>query len=98
MTPSDIDRVQTYLRRLLGSDRIAIVEPKRAGQTVEIMVGDEVIGTLHRDDEDGEVSYSAMLSILEEDLPPLPKAAAAPARPQKPVLVETRPLPAKRPR
>ncbi len=96
MTPSDIDRVQTYLRRLLGSDRITIVAPKRAGQTVEIMVNDEVLGTLHRDDEDGEVSYSAMLSILEEDLPP--KALAAPARPAKPVLVETRALPAKKPR
>ncbi|WP_431280979.1 DUF3126 family protein [Humitalea sp. 24SJ18S-53] len=101
MTPSDIDRVQTYLRRLLGSDRIQIVAPRRAGQTVEIMVNDEVIGTLHRDDEEGEVSYSAMLSILEEDLPPAPKslaAPAAPARQQKPVLVETRSLPAKKPR
>ncbi len=95
MTPSDIDRVQTYLRRLLGSDKIRIAAPRRAGQTVEIMVEDEVIGTLHRDDEDGEVSYSAMLSILEEDLPPI--ALAAPAKPQKPVLVETRALP-KRPR
>jgi hypothetical protein len=98
MTPSDIDRVQTYLRRILGSDRITIVAPRRAGQTVEIMVSDEVIGTLHRDDEDGEVSYSAMLSILEEDLPPKALAAPAPAKPQKPVLVETRSLPAKRPR
>jgi hypothetical protein len=69
MTPSDIDRVQTYLRKLLGSNRIRIVPPAKPGLSVEIAVEDEVIGTLHRDDEEGEVSYAVHLTILEEDLP-----------------------------
>jgi hypothetical protein len=77
MTPTDIDRVQTYLRRLLGTDRIRINAPLKPGLSVEVAVEDEVIGTLHRDDEEGEVSYSVMLTILEEDLPPAPKASAA---------------------
>ena len=75
MTPSDMARVQTYLRRLLGCDRIQVVAPVRAGLTVELAVDDEVIGTLYQDREDGEVSYSVHLTILEEDLPPAPKAA-----------------------
>ena len=50
-----------------------------AAVTVEVAVEDEVIGTLHRDTEDGEISYSVHLTILEEDLPPPPKAAARPA-------------------
>jgi hypothetical protein len=70
MTPSDIDRVQSYLRKLLGSNRIRIVPPAKPGLSVEIAVEDEVIGTLHRDDEEGEVSYAVHLTILEEDLPP----------------------------
>jgi hypothetical protein len=69
MTRSDCDRVQAYLRTLLGSQRVAVVLPKRAGASVEVTAGDEVIGTLHRDTDDGEVSYSVHLTILEEDLP-----------------------------
>ena len=77
MTRSDCERVQAYLRRLLGSDRLAVVMPKRTGLSVEVTAGDEVIGTLHRDTDDGEVSYSVHLTILEEDLPQVP---AKPAR------------------
>jgi hypothetical protein len=80
MTPSDIARVQAYLRRLLGSERITLVAPTRKGMSVEIAVQDEVIGTIHRDDEEGEVSYAVHLTILEEDLPPAPAAVAAPPR------------------
>jgi len=76
MTPTDISRVQTYLRRLLGSDRIRIIPPAKSGLSVEVAVEDEVIGTLHRDDDEGEVSYAVQLIILDEDLPPAPKAPA----------------------
>ena len=86
MTRSDMERVQTYLRRLLGSDRINVVPPAKPGLTVEIAVDDEVIGTLYEDREEGEVSYAVNLTILEEDLPPVPKASAsAPAtKPRRP--------------
>jgi len=43
--------------------------PEKPGQPVEVRVGPEFIGVLHRDDDEGEVSYSMMMSILEEDLP-----------------------------
>jgi len=70
MTPTDIARVETYLRRI---PKIGIVMPKRKGATVEVTVEGEFIGTLHRDEDDGEVSYSLTMTILEEDLPPAPK-------------------------
>ncbi|NKC34211.1 DUF3126 family protein [Falsiroseomonas selenitidurans] len=79
MKPSDIARVQAYLRRLLGSERITLLAPARPGLSVEVSVQDEVIGTVHRDDEEGEVSYSVMLTVLEEDLPP----ASAPTPPAR---------------
>lgn len=74
MKPTDIARVQAYLRKLFGNERIHIDTPKKAGATVEIRIGDEFIGTLHRDEEDGEISYSLQMVILDEDLPPAPKA------------------------
>ena len=70
MTPTDIARVQTYLRRLFGSERIKLVPPARKGMSVELAVDDEVIGTIHRDDEEGEVSFAVHITVLEEDLPP----------------------------
>jgi len=78
MTPTDITRLQTYLRRLFGSERIRIVPPARKGLSVEFAVEDEVVGTVHRDTEDGEVSYSVHLTILEEDLPAVARSADAP--------------------
>jgi len=78
MTPTDIARVQAYLRRILGSERVTLVPPARKGMSVEIAVSEEVIGTIHRDEDEGEVSYAVHITVLEEDLPPVP--AAGPAR------------------
>jgi hypothetical protein len=69
MTPNEIARVQDYLRRLFANDRIAIDPPARRNAPVEVRVGQEFIGVLHRDEEDGEVSYALQMTILAEDLP-----------------------------
>ena len=76
MNASDISRVQAYLRTLLGNDQVNVVAPPRKGATTELAVGREVIGTVHRDEDEGEVSFSINIIVLEEDLVP---AAAAPA-------------------
>jgi len=80
MTPTDIERLQTYLRKLFGSERIRIVPPLRKGLSVELAVNDETIGTVHQDTEDGETSYSIHLTVLEEDLPAVSRPAAPSAR------------------
>ena len=79
MTGAEIDRVQTYLRRLLGSDKLTIVPPLKPGFPIEVAVEGETIGTVDKDTDEGEISYAVTLTILDEDLPPLPKAAAKPA-------------------
>ncbi len=76
MQPADIARVETYLRKTLGTDRIRIIAPSSRSGSVEVWAADEFLGTLHRDEEDGEVSYAVQITVLEEDLPP----AAAPTR------------------
>lgn len=77
MTPIDIARVQSYLRATLGNDRIHIDPPKRKGASVEVRAGTEFLGTIHRDEEDGEVSFSLNIIILDEDLPAIAKAPTA---------------------
>ncbi|WP_142847919.1 DUF3126 family protein [Telmatospirillum sp. J64-1] len=70
MTPTEIARVEDYLRRTFANSRIGITPPAKRGAPVEVKLGSEFIGVLHRDEEEGEVSYSLLISILEEDLPP----------------------------
>jgi hypothetical protein len=76
MTPNEIARVQDYLRRTFGNDRITIVPPPKRGAPIEMLIGDEFIGVVHRDEDEGEVSYDLHITILSEDLPP---ASAVPA-------------------
>ena len=44
MTPTDIARVQTYLRRTLGNDRIVVEAPKRKGASIEVTVDKDFLG------------------------------------------------------
>lgn len=74
MNPSEIARVEAYLNATFGQTSIRVVPPKKRGGPVEVSIGNEFIGVLHRDDDEGEVSYSLMMTILEEDLPALAKA------------------------
>jgi hypothetical protein len=81
MTPNDVARVQDYLRRTFDNDRIAIDLPSKRGAPIEVRVADEFIGVLHRDDEDDDGSWSLVITILDEDLPPAsPVAPKPPAR------------------
>jgi hypothetical protein len=70
MTPNEIIRIQAYLRKVFANNRIAVEQPAKRGGPIEVLIGEEFIGTLHRDEEEGEVSYALTITILQEDLPP----------------------------
>ena len=69
ITLNEIARVQAFLRHTFSNNRIVIVPPAKPRAPVEVTVNDEFIGVLHRDEDEGEISYSLNISILEEDLP-----------------------------
>ena len=70
MTPNEIARVQEFLRRAFANERIIIDQPSRPNAPIEVRIAEEFIGVLYRDEEEGEVSYTFNVSILEEDLRP----------------------------
>ena len=68
MTRNEALKVKNYLRQLFDNPEIEVKSPAREGATTEIYIRDEFIGTVHRDDDEGEVSYDLNITILEEDL------------------------------
>ena len=60
-------RVESWLRATFSNQAIKITASKQ-NATPELWVSGEFVGTVHRDDEDGEVSYSVNIVVLEEDL------------------------------
>ena len=70
MTPTEALRLQQYLRKTFDNGGISILQSTDLRGVVEVEVNGEFIGVVHRDEDEGEVSYSLMISILEEDLPP----------------------------
>ena len=75
MTRSEIWRIEKYLRSLFRLDTISLVE-RPTDDSVEVHIGDEFIGVVFKDEEDGEVSYAFNMAILEMDLPDPPRAGA----------------------
>lgn len=69
MSPSEIARLQTYLQGKFNNNMITLMQRPKAKDSVEMMVGDEFIGIAYRDEDEGEVSYSLSICVLEEDLP-----------------------------
>lgn len=68
MDKAELLKVQTYLRRLFGNTNIKVVPRPKKNDSAEVMIGDEFIGVLSLDDEDGDKSYSLTMSILDIDL------------------------------
>jgi hypothetical protein len=77
VSPSEILRVQKYLRDKFGADAINLKSRGQKDGSVEVSIGDEFIGVIFRDVEDGEVSYAFHMAIMEMDLP---VAAPVPSR------------------
>ncbi len=70
MDKEEIQRLQSYLRKKFGNDAIHILEQTRQDNSVEVNLGDEFIGVIYRDDEDGDLSYAFQMAILDIDLHP----------------------------
>ncbi|MBC7906494.1 MAG: DUF3126 family protein [Rhodospirillaceae bacterium] len=68
MQPAEIAKIQAYMRQAFGSERLNVRAPDKKGGPVEVNLGDEFIGVLHRDDDEGEISYAFHMTILAEDL------------------------------
>jgi hypothetical protein len=61
-------RVQTYLRKVFGTKTLSVRARPKIKDSAEVYVGEEFVGTLTRDEEEGELCYQFQMAILELDL------------------------------
>lgn len=72
MDAIEIARLQTYLRTKFGLPTLSVRGRPNKDDSAEVYFGDEFVGVIFRDDEDGDVSYDFNMAILEMDLPDHP--------------------------
>ena len=68
MEKKDLERVQTYMRRLFTNTQLRVIARPKKKDSAEVYLGDEFIGVLFEDKEDGELSYNFQMAILDTDL------------------------------
>ncbi len=72
MNPNEIARLQQYLQGKFSVGNLTVRGRANKDDSAEVYLGDEFIGVIFRDDEDGDVSYDFNMAILEIDLPESP--------------------------
>ena len=68
MDVQEVRKLDAYLKRLFGNQKIRVVPRPKKDDSAEVYIGEEFIGVIFRDDEDGELSYNFSMAILDFDL------------------------------
>jgi len=66
---TEIKRVEKYLRDRFKMPALSVHQRPHKDDSAEVNIGDEFIGVIFKDEEDGEVSYAFQMAILDIDLP-----------------------------
>jgi hypothetical protein len=68
VTRDEIIKLENYLKRVFRLPEIQVRQRPRKEDSAEVYVGEEFIGILFRDDDEGEVAYQFQMAILDYDL------------------------------
>ena len=68
MKPEELAKLTTYFRNTFGSPTITVRKRPQKDDSAEVYIGDEFIGVISKDEEDGELSYHFSMAILDIDL------------------------------
>ncbi len=68
MTRDEILKLERYLKRTFRLPELQVRQRPQKHDSAEVFLGEEFIGVLFRDDEDGETSYNFQMAILDYDL------------------------------
>lgn len=65
--PEELKKLDAYFKRTLNPG-IVVKARARKNDSAEVYLGEEFLGLIYRDDEDGDLSYNFSMAILDVDL------------------------------
>lgn len=68
MNPDEIAKLAKFLREKFNNSGISVRARPQKKDSGEVYIGEEFIGVIFRDEEDGELSYNFSMAILDFDL------------------------------
>ncbi|WP_048648782.1 DUF3126 family protein [Nitratireductor soli] len=68
MNPDEIRKLEAYFKRTFNNQTLSVKARPRKEDSCELYVGDEFLGLIFKDEEEGELSYNFSMAILDIDL------------------------------
>ena len=68
MQPDEIKKLTRFLRTRFQAANIEVRRRPQKHDSCEVYIGEEFIGVIFKDEEDGELSYNFSMAILDFDL------------------------------
>jgi hypothetical protein len=66
--PDEIKKLTRFFKAKFQLANIEVRKRPQKSDSAEVYIGDEFIGVIFRDEEDGELSYNFNMAILDFDL------------------------------
>ena len=64
----EVKKLDAYLKKIFNNPQLRVVPRPKKDDSAEVYIGEEFIGVLFVDDEDGDKSYNFSMAILDTDL------------------------------
>ena len=68
MDRKEIQKLEIFFRKRFNLPGLEVKQRPQKQDSAEVYIGDEFIGVVFRDDEDGDLSYNFTMAILDIDL------------------------------
>lgn len=68
MTREEILKLERYLKKVFRLPELQVRQRPTKEDSAEVFIGEEFIGILFRDDDEGETAYQFQMAILDFDL------------------------------
>ena len=68
MNKTELSKLEKYLKRRFNQKNLKISSRDQIDDSAEVYIGDESIGVIYRNHDEGELSWDFHMSILEIDV------------------------------
>lgn len=68
LKPDELKKLDAYFKRTFNNPDLQVKARPRKNDSAELYLGDEFLGLVYKDEDEGELSYNFSMAILDVDL------------------------------